>query len=497
GYLHLQTIGNSAALASASQLHDTLSTTLPNFRCAGRTIKIYQHPKEFYTTLLAMIRRAKRRIVLSSLYIGTEETELIQTLHSALAANPTLSLSLHLDLLRSTRPESPSTASFLLPLIRSFGEDRVKVHLFRTPKLKGVMAKLVPRRFDEGWGTWHAKIYAIDDEVIVTSDVLVPTSCSGWPSANLNKSYFTDRQDRYLHFRAQPGLTNYMVDYGKTMIPFTHRLSPVDGTSDNYNLVWSNQTAGPMNFESNARDALIGLQDRYKELTKDNAVDNDGCDTTLFPVIQSGVLGMRQEEETIETLFDTLSKSSVPATVDLTSGYFGLYGPYKAKIIASPEHVQWRMVAAGPKANGFFGSKGISGRIPEAYTWFERRFWKTALRAGKISQGENSIIQLNEWERPSWTYHAKGIWVRFGDRSSAPTISLFGSTNLNGRSARLDTELSFLMLTSSPELSRALADEADNIREHATQVDASTWGAPDRRVRWTTKAMAQAIIGML
>ncbi|KAG8998798.1 CDP-diacylglycerol--glycerol-3-phosphate 3-phosphatidyltransferase [Tulasnella sp. JGI-2019a] len=482
-YTHGHVLHNPAA-STTSELRAAFSKKLPSFRCAGSAVTVCQHPKEFYTTLLAMIKRAKRRIVLSSLYIGTEEAELVQTLHTALAVNPALTLSLHLDLLRSTRPESPSTAAFLLPLIRSFGEERVKIYLFRTPKLKGLMAQMVPRRFDEGWGTWHAKIYAADDEVIVSG-------------ANLNTSYFTNRQDRYLHFRSQPGLTNYMIDYTQAMVPFAHLLSPADSSSDSYNLLWTNQAAGPTSFEFQAQKALTGLQNRYKELTTNNPVEDDGLDTTLFPVIQSGVLGMRQEEETIETLFDSLSESQIPATVDLTSGYFGLHGPYKSKIISSPEHVQWRVVAAGPKANGFYGSSGISGRIPEAYTWFERRFWKAALKAGKISAGPDSTIQLNEWERANWTYHAKGIWVRFGDRGSLPTISMFGSTNLNGRSARLDTELSFLMLTSSPELSRALADEADNIREHATQVDTSTWEAPERRVRWTTKAMAQAIVGML
>jgi CDP-diacylglycerol--glycerol-3-phosphate 3-phosphatidyltransferase len=30
------------------------------------------------------------------------------------------------------------------------------------------MAKIVPRRFDEGWGTWHAKVYGFDDDVIIS-----------------------------------------------------------------------------------------------------------------------------------------------------------------------------------------------------------------------------------------------------------------------------------------------------------------------------------------
>jgi hypothetical protein len=55
----------------------------------------------------------------------------------------------------------------LLPLIEEFG-DRVEVWLFRSPKLRGIMEKIVPERFDEGWGTWHGKWYGVDDEVILS-----------------------------------------------------------------------------------------------------------------------------------------------------------------------------------------------------------------------------------------------------------------------------------------------------------------------------------------
>lgn len=133
-----------------------------------------------------MIRRAERRIFLSSLYIGAEEAELvcaymfgstalrahrkmtqIDALYTSLRQGPTLQVRLHLDLNRSTRPGPGSTARLLLPLLREF-PDRLHVSLFRSPKLKGVMAKVIPPRFNEGWGTWHPKIYGADDEVLLS-----------------------------------------------------------------------------------------------------------------------------------------------------------------------------------------------------------------------------------------------------------------------------------------------------------------------------------------
>src|SRR4051794_24191136 len=96
----------------------------------------------------------------------------MHALHSALQNQPSLHLHLVLDLNRSTRPgPPPSTADILLPLLSAF-PDRVHISLFRSPKLRGLMADIVPPRFNEGWGTWHAKIYGADDNVMISGYVL-------------------------------------------------------------------------------------------------------------------------------------------------------------------------------------------------------------------------------------------------------------------------------------------------------------------------------------
>lgn len=84
--------------------------------------------------------------------------------------SPDLKVFLQLDLNRSTRPGKLSTAHLLLPLLEKF-PSRVSVSLFRSPSLRGVLAKVVPPRFNEGWGTWHAKIYGADDEVMISGYV--------------------------------------------------------------------------------------------------------------------------------------------------------------------------------------------------------------------------------------------------------------------------------------------------------------------------------------
>lgn len=60
------------------------------------------------------------------------------------------------------------------------------------------------------------------------------------------------------------------------------------------------------------------------------------------------------------------------------------------------------------QANGFYGSRGISGRIPEGYTLLEQRFMRAVRKAGRLPSSELAGITLEEWEKEGWTYHAKG-----------------------------------------------------------------------------------------
>jgi len=93
--------------------------------------------------------------------------EQISVLYNRLKTTDDLELHLLLDYNRSTRPGPESTARLLLPLLHDF-PSRVKISLFRSPSLRGLTARLVPPRFNEGWGTWHAKIYGADDEVMIS-----------------------------------------------------------------------------------------------------------------------------------------------------------------------------------------------------------------------------------------------------------------------------------------------------------------------------------------
>ncbi|KAI0062368.1 CDP-diacylglycerol-glycerol-3-phosphate 3-phosphatidyltransferase [Artomyces pyxidatus] len=473
-------------------IHDftlALAQTQPCFSVSPSRVRVLFKPSEFYSTLLNMIRRARKRVFISSLYIGSGETELVHTLHDALRRHPSLHVYLQLDLNRSTRPGESSTAILISPLVHDFPE-RVHVSLFRSPKLKGLLAKLIPPRFNEGWGTWHVKIYGSDDDVMISG-------------ANLNKSYFTDRQDRYLQFSAEPEFADYCFAYVQTAASFSYRLLPTSfsDSPSQPSIMWPHSSCHPQHIEQPASQALLSLQQRYltKNSLRQTSIQGEDGEAFIFPVMQAGQFNIREEERCLHLLFSHLA----PATQDtgahpvlnLTSGYFGLYEPYQKLILQS--FVDTRVICASPEANGFYNSRGISGRIPEAYTLLEQRFMKAVHAARREWNDYNSRtasgtkVQLREWRKEGWTYHAKGIWLSPTPESS-PILTLFGSTNLNSRSSHLDTELSFTMVTSSPSLREKLEKEVQGLTSYA-----EPWRGGKRPVRLGTKALVQLVGGML
>lgn len=143
------------------------------------------------------------------------------------------------------------------------------------------------------------------------------------------------------------------------------------------------------------------------------------------------------------------------------------------------------VVAASPWANGFYGSLGISGLLPPAYTLLSRRFVEAVDAAGL-----SNAISLKEWrrgtvgEKDGWTYHAKGLWVRAAGEAGdiGPCVSLVGSSNYTARSYTLDLEANALIVTEDKGLQERLGKEEKWLQEYAKVVDKGEFERTERRV---------------
>lgn len=191
--------------------------------------------------------------------------------------------------------------------------------------------------------------------------------------ANLNTSYFTDRQDRYLQFTAQPRLADYCFDFLQAASTFSYSLLPSQGSSEDYVIHWPDVNTHPHRIEAKAHHALSSFQKVQRAASaaslvttaeKGSSESSDGDDVLVFPVIQAGQFDIREEERCLSLLFRELSaqqRFSIPSTsnydgplVDLTSGYFALYRPYQAAMIESG--LACRILAASPKVSSIFVS---------------------------------------------------------------------------------------------------------------------------------------------
>lgn len=160
------------------------------------------------------------------------------------------------------------------------------------------------------------------------------------------------------------------------------------------------------------------------------------------------------------------------------------------------------------QANGFFESAGVSKYIPPAYTRAEQRFW-TEVEKRQLG----SKVELREWGRDGWTYHAKGrspvclclssdkgtggltgIWLSENDQ---PFATVIGSSNYGPRSATRDMEANLLVTTSNTGLKQQLGEEVQRIRQHTVRVDQDTFNLPERKVVWGVRFSAWMIRDML
>lgn len=187
-----------------------LATAGPCFPVHAKNITILTEPDEFYSTLITNCHNAKERITFASLYLGNGplEKKMLDCIKSNLSyQHNTLSINILLDFTRGSRYESNSR-TVLLPLINE--NNKLKVSLYHTPALRGLLKKYVPHRWNELMGLQHMKLYIFDNTLIISG-------------ANLSNDYFTNRQDRYFVIKDKSlcdfycGLVNKVQDFSMSV----------------------------------------------------------------------------------------------------------------------------------------------------------------------------------------------------------------------------------------------------------------------------------------
>ncbi len=487
---HSQSSTSPSVLAGTATELDRIA---PRIDIRADQVKVLKGPEDFYEALKRKIRGAKKRIYLSTLYIGRSEHELVSTLRLALLHNgPDLKVSILTDALRGTR-ESPdaSCASLLAPLAEEFPEQ-VEIRMYHTPNLTGLRKRLIPKRINEGWGLQHIKLYGVDDEVILSG-------------ANLSNDYFTNRQDRY-HVFSSKCVTDYFARIHQAVCSVSFLLRP-SANEDTYTLIWpaSNPAPSPLiNPHAYIKATTSLLLPLVSPSENPYPIPSAPLTTSVYPIF-SHPPTLNTELPALRALF-----SSPIASYTFTAGYFNPHPLVTSSIIACsspPNSTPGKILTAHPLANGFYKSSGISGLLPAAYTHLSLRFLQAA-------RGTN--IQLREWQRGSvgqpggWTYHAKGLWITLfnspvpsspsstslntaeqrttqDSKQQGPAITIIGSSNYTTRSYGLDLEAGAIVVTRDEGLMRQWREEEEALLIQSKPVTEEVLMAKDRRAGWRVR----------
>lgn len=460
-----------------------MAEQVPAFRVPGTHIHILTSPDQFYQTMKARIKTAKRRVVMASLYLGTGqlEQELVDCMKEALQHSqdnshaPDLKVSILLDYTRGSRGQINSR-TMLLPLLQHFA-SQMRVSLYHTPDLRGLLRLLVPQRFNETIGVQHIKVYLFDDSVIISG-------------ANLSDSYFTNRQDRYVLLENCGEVANFFSDLVEAVGDISLQLQPDDsvtmlegmvhpykGNRQDFSALARKRIMEVVNAAHMRQQLLNGLED-----SEDEGISEGEEDTWVFPLVQMKPLGIQVDEQVTQRL---LTDAGPDSTVFLTSGYFNLTRAYMRLVLGAG--ASYRILTASPEVNGFFGAKGVAGAIPAAYIHIARQFYNQVCQLGQQDR-----VHLHEYHRSQWTFHAKGLWY-YLQGQDRPCLTLIGSPNFGYRSVHRDLEAQIAIVTENKGLQSQLQEEQEMLYQRSTEVSDSTFERPDRHVKLWVKLVTPLI----
>ncbi|XP_055530630.1 CDP-diacylglycerol--glycerol-3-phosphate 3-phosphatidyltransferase, mitochondrial isoform X2 [Wyeomyia smithii] len=441
-----------------------LYTVSPCFPLSGNQVDIIYDPDTFYNILVSKCATAKRRIMLASLYLGVGKLEnrLVDVIHDSMRENLQLKVDVLLDFSRGTRGEKNSK-SLLMPLLRE--SDNFRLSLYHTPVLRGLTKRLAPPRWNELLGIQHMKLYLVDDTIILSG-------------ANLSNDYFTNRQDRYVMIEDH-SLADFYANFIGKVQEFSLKVNRNGETKlhENWNMLPYKCTQ--MDFAAEAKDRIRSYFKGTLEQQRTVCENDTGADTWVFPLIEMGQLEIHHDSLITKNLLSNCLKGS---QLKLATGYFNLTETYM-KTITNDCEAECNILMAHPNANGFLGAKGPAGGIPAAYSLIARKFHEN-LKASN----QQHRVSLMEYERPGWTYHAKGLWY-YLPGSCLPDLTLFGSSNFGERSVNRDLEAQICMVTMNKNLQRKLQTEYENILQHSSKAEAELLARPVPR--WV-----RAIVGL-
>ena len=433
--------------------------------------------------------------------VNCKEDDLLGALHHAACNNKVKKMQVLLDANRALRSVSitnknrqshgaPSTSnnsdgqkiqttnsaeavfSRMNPYLSKFPKQQNNSNgLFLFPVNDQRLCSLLPSPLDEVAGVFHIKAYIVDDELILSG-------------ANLSEEYFSNRLDRYMIFtNGGGGLVDFYANLCNTLCEYAVRY---DGHTnyykDNTNNLSSffslkDETARKEKLETSLMK-LFGGNAQSHEL-EDGSDENNHSSTVAYAIptfqMPTSFLGrpfrFHSDSGVTRNLLLSALDSEQSISVRLSSAYLNLtpkllsvltmYGKEKGK--GAPY-----ILTAGAISHGFAPKKtdiskktqptGIVDRIKAAVPVAFLTLVKETAQHIIACRGKVLL-----YERPGWTFHAKGVWITADDgdeggsqhdkelinNPSSLLGTIVGSGNYGARSEDLDVESNCIIVFNS------------------------------------------------
>ena len=295
-------------------------------------------------------------------------------------------------------------------------QDSCRVSLYHTPELRGIVKAVLPGKFNETIGVQHTKVCVFDNDVCISG-------------ANLSNDYFSQRQDRYILIKDVPKLAKYFEELVDSISSFSFDLGEISGNNSKAPSYKLDKTPGSIHpYEGNYEEFIGSAHRRVKSFLnqqkKDNQLSYDKqrevflevnnedeqksvneSDTWVFPSVQMGNIRIFQDEQLTSKFLDNTGRDPASRIV-FGTGYFNLTDEYMNKII-NQSKAKFNIICAHPKANSFFNAPFPLYGVPFAYTFIANHFLNLCKKAGASNR-----IQMFEYQKPDWTFHAKGNFMR-------------------------------------------------------------------------------------
>lgn len=376
---------------------------LPLIPIKANDVSTINEPRLFYKYILDRIKTTNTRLALSALYLGTgtKESALVQTIQERIKQETGLKVNLVMDSNRANRKnnEGKSSISMLEELLNF---ENVRLNLVETNPSNFRISNIFQqfRKFNEILSTYHSKFLVFDDDVVVTG-------------ANLSKTYFESRQDRYMVISGSKLLSDYLF-----------------------------QLLDKINQPSKSIRSVV------RKHNSDYVIQsNEDSDTCVIPLNQHGPSNLDDIEDFLKFLNLNLPKE---ARVYMSTGYFN----------PSPTADQMQIcsvLAPSETSNGFFGGGGLLKYVPRIYSAVQKLYIHT-----------HSKCKLFLYNKPGWSFHAKGLWV---EGLEDIHIHLIGSSNFNCRSSNRDFETQLAIVTNNKDLIERLRAERVALWRDAIQTN--------------------------